>query len=65
METVTLDLSNLSMHHLDVVPRESENAIEFQLHATLGGLDERVIEAAANKKLQPQTLTASVQEPSP
>lgn len=59
MEQTTIDLSNLTVHHLDVDPREHVNAIEFQLHATIGGLDETTLATCASKELNFEEIVAS------
>lgn len=64
MDEMTLDLTNLRIHRLDVDPRESEDAIEFQLHATLEELDERAIAACADEELRFEELVAT-RRPSP
>ena len=60
MDRVTLDLSDLEIHRLSVDRREHGNAIEFQLHATIEGLDEGAIRTIAGKELTPEEVVVSV-----
>lgn len=63
MQRVSVDLSDLDIHHLDVQPREEDDAIDVGLQATINGIDESTIATLAGNSLRPEKLVVSVSSP--
>lgn len=65
MSETAIDLSELTVHPLNVAPDEDESAIESHLHATFGGLEESILKKLVGKKVEPTELRATVEPTRP
>lgn len=57
MEEISVDLGNLKIKRLNVVPNENQRTLEFQLHGTIDDLDKDLITKLENKEFKPQTVS--------
>lgn len=60
MEELTIDLEDLSIHRLNIVPHEADSALEFQLHATIEDLDTEMLELVANNEFVPTKVVGEI-----
>lgn len=58
---VAFDLADkLEIHDLDVTPHEAEEAIEFEVHATITDASGEQIEAVQGSRLRPEQVVCSI-----